>query len=217
MDQPRYPQSASRSGPLLATPSATPSAAPSTTDSAIAPGYNASGRNASGRNASGYQPPAAMSGARLRLVTAEGAVSATASAPATRWGPTSIGLSATLAAGLGYLIGPLGVFFYFAEKRNRFLRFHCAQVILLAIVAVLLGATWSTVIALEGMLGTTSSSTLAALVLGVSACAFGLAYLGLFGAWLWGLISGFTGKYTKLPLIGNIAERWAGGPPSPVF
>jgi uncharacterized membrane protein len=54
-------------------------------------------------------------------------------------------------------------------------------------------------------------------VSGVFSCVFGLAYLGLIGLWLWGLISAFQGKYTKLPLIGEFAERWVGGPPTPVY
>ncbi len=189
MDQPRYPQPASRSGPLLATPAGVD-------------------------DASAFSPRGARTSGRLRLVSPDEAPFA---ADTTRWGSTSIGIDAQLAAGLGYLIGPLGVLFFFAEKRNRFLRFHCAQVILLAIVSVVLGTLWSGVITLESLTSGATSSTALALAMGVAACAFGLAYLALFGSWLWGMISGFTGKYTKLPVIGGIAEKWAGGAPIPAF
>lgn len=189
MDQPHYPQPASRSGPLLAT-------------------------SAGVDDAGAFGLQRGHTSGHLRLVSPEEAPSA---ASTTRWGPTSIGLDAQLAAGLGYLIGPLGVLFFFTEKRNRFLRFHCAQVILLAIVSVVLGTLWSGVITLESMTSGATSSTALALVIGVSACAFGLAYLALFGLWLWGMISGFTGKYTKLPVIGGIAVKWAGGAPVPAF
>lgn len=147
-----------------------------------------------------------------------GAYAATApQASANRWGPTSIGMDANIAAGLSYLIGILGVIFFFVEKSNRFLKFHCAQVILLAITSVVL-------FIVEMVLGTgvavaaaASDSTGLSVIGTLLSCVFGLAYLGLLGLWIWGMISGFTGKYTKLPIIGNIAERWAGGAPVPAF
>ena len=44
-------------------------------------------------------------------------------------------------------------------------------------------------------------------------CIAGLLWLGLVGLQIWGIIVGFTGQYVKFPLIGQIAEQWAGGPP----
>ena len=41
--------------------------------------------------------------------------------------------------------------------------------------------------------------------------------LAFFAAFIWGLISGFTGKYTKLPIIGGLAEKWSGGPVQPAY
>jgi uncharacterized membrane protein len=138
-------------------------------------------------------------------------------ASANRWGPTSIGMDANIAAGLGYLIGILGVIFFFIEKTNRFLKFHCAQVILLAIAATALA--FVDIFAQTFLFAASSAAESAALgFVGLFVgCLFTLAYLGLGGLWLWGMISAFTGKYTKLPIIGNIAERWAGGPPTPAF
>jgi uncharacterized membrane protein len=136
-----------------------------------------------------------------------------------RWGPSSIGMDANVAAGLSY-ITIVGIIFFFIEKTNRFVKFHAAQSILLGIVAFALGivqniidavlfsASTVTYNATNG--ATTGGSVVGATLLG---CVFGLVYLGLFGLWLWGIISAFTGKYTKLPVIGDIAERWAGGPP----
>ena len=122
MDQPRYPQSASRSGPLLATPVGVD-------------------------DASAFSPRGAHTSGRLRLVSPKRRL---------RRRHDSLGTNPdrprrAADAGLGYLIGPLGVLFFFAEKRNRFLRFHCSQVILLAIVSVVLGTLWSGVITLESL------------------------------------------------------------------
>jgi uncharacterized membrane protein len=41
-------------------------------------------------------------------------------------------------------------------------------------------------------------------------------YLAVFAMQIWGIIAGFTGKYTKFPIVGDIAERWAGGPPNAI-
>jgi uncharacterized membrane protein len=132
-------------------------------------------------------------------------------ASADRWGPTSLGMDANVAAGLSYVF-IVGVIFFFVEKTNRFVRFHSAQATLLSIGVVALSIAWmvlSTIVAIA-----TSSSYGASAVLGR---VFFLGYVGIFGLWLWGLIAGFSGKYTKLPIIGDIAESWAGGPATPAL
>jgi hypothetical protein len=43
------------------------------------------------------------------------------------------------------------------------------------------------------------------------ACVFALVALAFVGLWLWGTLSGFGGRYTKLPIIGELAEGWSGG------
>jgi uncharacterized membrane protein len=39
-----------------------------------------------------------------------------------------------------------------------------------------------------------------------------LVYLAL---WIWGMVAAFSGRVVKFPLIGAIAQRWAGGPVVP--
>jgi len=125
-----------------------------------------------------------------------------------RWGPTSLGMDANVAAGLSY-IWIIGLIFFFVEKTNRFVKFHAAQAILLGIVGIVYGV-------LENIVNTaaTASNSGGNLLL---TCIFGLLGLGLFAFWLWGLIAGFTGRYVKFPIIGDWAERWAGGPPVPAY
>jgi uncharacterized membrane protein len=126
-------------------------------------------------------------------------------------------MDANIAAGLGYFF-IIGVVFFFVEKTNRFVKFHGAQVILLGIVGVALWFVETILgIVVGGAEAAAGSATGLTIISTLLACVFGLAYLGLFGLWLWGMISGFTGKYTKLPIIGDIAERWAGGAPIPAF
>jgi uncharacterized membrane protein len=118
-------------------------------------------------------------------------------------------MDASIAAGLSYL--PIaGLLFFFVEKVNRFIRFHAAQAILLYIVAVGFDVVWQIFISVLS-----AFDALGFLTLGVG-CLGTLVGIGLLGLGIWGLISGFTGTYTKLPLIGDIAERWVGGPPVPI-
>jgi uncharacterized membrane protein len=122
-------------------------------------------------------------------------------------GPSSIGMDPKISAGLGYLIGILGIIFFFMEKQNRFVRFHCAQVILLDIAAVVLWVVYFVLIIVAAAAGSGTLFTL-------FECVFGLGGLALFVGWLVGMIQAFSGKYFKLPIIGNIAEQWAGGRPA---
>ncbi len=127
-------------------------------------------------------------------------------ASAARWVHSSLGIDPKVGAGLSYL--PLiGVIFIVVEKSNRFIRFHAAQATLIYCAFVVLFIIRA---AMFGALDRIQS--LAVLFLGQGiACVFGLVTLAFALLWLWGLILGFTGRYTKLPFIGELAETWAGG------
>ena len=49
---------------------------------------------------------------------------------------------------------------------------------------------------------------------GAASILIALLYLAL---WIWGMVAAFTGRVVKFPLIGAIAQRWAGGPVVPVY
>ncbi len=124
-------------------------------------------------------------------------------------------------SGLAYLIAivPLIGFILqivlFAVERNRFTKFHAAQAMLLSIAWYALGiisAIVSSIFSAGARADSTLFSTLSGGVGGLFACVFFLIGLGIFGLWIWGMISGFTGKATKLPVVGDFAERLAGGP-----
>jgi uncharacterized membrane protein len=146
-----------------------------------------------------------------------------------RWGPSSLGMEAPTAAGLSYLsmflLGPIiPLVFFFVEKQNRFIKFHAAQGILLSITGFVLGVVWgivSTVLTI-GAAASSNDPTGAAsagagfALLGLG-CVFAFISLALFAFVVWGAVAGFTGKYTKLPLIGGIAENWAGGAAVPLY
>ncbi|HLG65496.1 MAG TPA: DUF4870 domain-containing protein [Ktedonosporobacter sp.] len=111
-------------------------------------------------------------------------------------GPTSMGMDQNVAAGLSYVLTWVtGIIFFLMEKQNRFVRFHAMQSILffggLSILYILLGIVGN--FPFMGLL---------------SACASGLVGLVWVVGWIVLLINGFQGKYFKLPVIGDYAERY---------
>lgn len=121
---------------------------------------------------------------------------------------SAIGLDANVTALIGYPIGILALVLIFMEKDNRFVRFHALQSVLWSV-----GVTFGIIaIMIVGMIigfaVSMVSSTLGVLVWGV----LSLLYLCFFLAWVGGLIYGaikaYGGEMTKLPFVGNFAEKW---------
>ena len=130
---------------------------------------------------------------------------------------TSTGLAPNVAAALGY-IWIVGLIFFFIEKENKFVRFHGMQ-------SVLYGALWFVI-----MIALAILSAIIAIIGGVASAAAGNAggILGLLislisliiwlvvpllyiGGLIFGAIKAFQGVIFKFPIIGNMAEKFAGG------
>ena len=119
-------------------------------------------------------------------------------------GPTSMGMDANIAAGLSYLFSIVGgLIFYFGEKQNRFVRFHAMQ-------SILFNAFW---IVLFIVLFTVQSVLYASVILipvgFVFTCLTILLPLALLVVWIVLMVYAFQGKYFKLPVIGDYAEKYA--------
>jgi uncharacterized membrane protein len=145
-----------------------------------------------------------------------------------KWGPTSMGMEAHIAAGLSYFFSPiLPLIFFIIEKNNRFVKFHAMQSIILGVGAfvwfIVVGFILPIIVGIAGGTADAATGGTGAITGGASILSCGLicltwvGYLGIFALFIWGLISGFTGKYTKLPIVGGFAERWAGGPAQPAY
>ncbi|WP_202901981.1 DUF4870 domain-containing protein [Thermogemmatispora carboxidivorans] len=124
------------------------------------------------------------------------------SGAASALGPTSMGMEANLAAGLSYLVGWVtGLIFFLVEKQNRFVRFHAMQSIIwfgaLTVVEIALRIVW--IVPFLGLL---------------AFCFQGLIGLLGFVSWIVLMIMAFQGKYFKLPVVGDYAERYASPPPT---
>lgn len=113
-------------------------------------------------------------------------------------GPTSINMDPNTAAGLSYLGAWLtGLIFFLIEKQNRFVRFHAMQSILIFAALTILSIALSivgTILSFIGLIGCLITPLIS------------LAWLVI---WIICMVNAFQGKYFKLPIIGDYAERWA--------
>ncbi|HEY7341468.1 MAG TPA: hypothetical protein VH591_11340 [Ktedonobacterales bacterium] len=136
-----------------------------------------------------------------------------------KWGATSMGMESHIAAGLSYLTPIAGLIFFLMEKTNKFVRFHAMQSIILGVgYVVWFFLVFIVQIAISGATTVATNGASTGFGLGcIVGCIGWLGGLAFFAGWLWGIISAFMGRYQKLPVIGDLAEKWAGGPAQPAF
>ncbi|HEU0028043.1 MAG TPA: DUF4870 domain-containing protein [Ktedonobacterales bacterium] len=143
-----------------------------------------------------------------------------------RWGTSSVGnLGADIMSGLAYLIvlipfvGFILQIVLFAVEKNRFAKFHAAQAMILSIAWYVLGIVSAIMSSIFSAGANATNSSAVSFVSGgiglLFSCVGAIIGLGLFILWIWGMVAGFTGKPTKLPVAGDFAERLAGGPLGP--
>ncbi len=103
-------------------------------------------------------------------------------------GSTSCGMKAELAAALSYVLGFVtGIIFFIIEKKNKFVRFHAMQSIILFASILVLQVIFIPILWIP--------------VIGW------LPLIAGFILWIILLIKASQGVYFKLPGIGNIAEK----------
>jgi len=125
---------------------------------------------------------------------------------------SAIGLDGNLAAALGYPIGIIGLVNFIIEKENRFVKFHGIQSILYSLGFSVLFTVIFIALFVVSLVLSAVSSTLGTLLGGLT----GLLFLLAFFLWFLGLLffgyKAYQGQVFKLPIIGNLAEKLAGGP-----
>jgi uncharacterized membrane protein len=123
---------------------------------------------------------------------------------------SSTGLDENVAALLSYVLNWVsGLVFFLIEKDSRLVRFHAMQSILLTVFAgiifVVVWVVWIVLAVistqLPGIIG-----TLVSLVITLIFLAF---WLGVLIAWVLCLVKAYQGQYFKLPVIGNLAEKFS--------
>ena len=129
-------------------------------------------------------------------------------------GKSALGLEGNLAAALGYPIGIIAIICLIMEKENRFVKFHALQSILLHVGFIVVAiAVWiiGIILLIGGAAASAASGSGAAG--GIVGMLFGLIWLVVIVAYVGGLIfaavKSYGGAYFKLPVIGNIADKFA--------
>ena len=130
-------------------------------------------------------------------------------------GKSAIGLDANLAAALGYPIGVLAIICLIMDKENKFVKFHALQSILLyvAIVAIWIALVIiSIILSVIGIAASAAGSAggaLSGLVGAVWMLVIAVLGIGALVAIIMGAVKAYGGNYYKLPIIGNMAEKFA--------
>jgi uncharacterized membrane protein len=132
-------------------------------------------------------------------------------------GKSALGLDGNIAAALGYPIGIIAIICLIMEKENRFVRFHALQSILLHVAFVVLAiALWfiGFILLIAGAAASAASNAGGAGA-GIMGMLMGLIWLVIVIAYIAGLIfaavKAYGGNMFKLPIIGNMAEKWTSG------
>ena len=124
-------------------------------------------------------------------------------------GKTALGLDNNVGAllcYLGNLICALGLIYSIivivTDKTNKLPRFHAFQSILLSVVGIVVG------IVLNILAGVAAASNSAAigLLVGLIGLVFGL---GILIAVIFTAVKAFQGQIFKLPVIGDMADKWS--------
>ncbi len=123
---------------------------------------------------------------------------------------SSTGLDENVAALLSYVLTWVsGLVFFVIEKDSRLVRFHAVQSLILTIVFfvgfVVLWIAWVVIALVAGQISGLLGS-LVGLVIGLIIFVYGAA---CFVGWILGMIKAYQGQYFKLPVIGNLAEKFS--------
>jgi uncharacterized membrane protein len=131
-------------------------------------------------------------------------------------GKSALGMDGNLAAALGYPIGIIAIISLIMEKENRFVKFHALQAILLyaAFIVVAIGLTIVFMIIgiVLGVASAAANSSAGGGLVGIFGLLTMLIWLAILAAYVGGLImaavKAYGGNYYKLPIIGNMADKW---------
>ena len=132
------------------------------------------------------------------------------SQPPVQAGKSSTGLDENIAALLSYVFGWVsGLIFFLIEKDSRLVRFHAMQSLLFNVLVAVVGIALWIVLFVVFMIAAQISGTLATLLSLVSVLVWGVFLLGILAGFILCLVKAFQGQYFKLPVIGNLAEKYS--------
>ena len=129
---------------------------------------------------------------------------------------TGTGLDANIAAAISY-IWIIGVIFFFLEKDNRFVRLHAMQSILfgvalsaIMIVLVIIGMILTFIGAAIAATAGDAAGALFSILIWLVWLLIWLVPVGLFVLLIMTAVRAYQSRWTKIPIIGNMAEKIVG-------
>jgi uncharacterized membrane protein len=122
---------------------------------------------------------------------------------------SAIGLDGNITALIGYLIGIIALVLIFIEKDNRFVRFHAIQSVLWGVGCTVAFIAIMIIGMILGLIVSSISSTLAGIVWLLAMLLYLGVMIALFGGIIYGAIKSYGGEMVKLPIVGNLADKWA--------
>lgn len=133
-------------------------------------------------------------------------------------GKSALGLDGNLAAALGYPVGIIAIISLIIEKENRFVRFHAVQSVLLFVLFIVLVIVLSIVSVVLGfILGAAASAAgsaggiISLIFMLISFLIWLVIPLIFLGILVLAAVKAYGGNYFKIPIIGNMSEKFAGG------
>ncbi len=131
-------------------------------------------------------------------------------------GKSALGLDGNVAAAIGYPIGILAIICLIMEKENRFVKFHALQSILLHVAMMVVGIGLAIVFMIIGIVlgvaAAAANSSAGGGIAGIFGLLSFLIWMIILVAYIGGLImaavKAYNGVHYKLPIVGNLAEKW---------
>ena len=123
---------------------------------------------------------------------------------------SSTGLDENVAAVLSYVFNWVsGLVFFLIEKESRLVRFHAMQSLILAVVFFVGMIALYIVWAILAIITSQISGLLATLVGIVVGLLIFVFFIAAVIGWILGMVKAYQGQFFKLPVIGNLAEKFS--------
>ena len=122
---------------------------------------------------------------------------------------SALGLDANVTTLIGYLIPLVALILIFIEKDNKFVRFHSFQSVFWAVTSIIGLIAILFVGVILGFIAGAASESLAFVVWGLTMLLYFGIFVAYFGGLLYGAIKSYGGNMTKLPVAGNMAEKYS--------
>ena len=130
--------------------------------------------------------------------------------PPVQTSKSSTGLDENVAALLSYILGWVsGLVFFLIEKDSRLVRFHAMQSLLLNVSAAIIAIALWIVFAILFVVSTQISGIVSTLITLLGTLVWLVFIIGILIAVIMCLIKAYGRQYFKLPIIGNLAEKFS--------